>query len=155
MPEQSEKRRDLRATPSCTWHETRTVSSALQMGFNLHPWRIHTEISPSYLLILRGGTVNGLSGSKGCDLICLHFHVYLSITMGSGSFPPGCNLALLLSPPWCAGALWWRWSAGLESGLCARWDLPSCEWSVGTALVSCMCETPLYISQCLCCCSAG
>lgn len=74
--------------------------------------------------------------------------------MGSGSFPPGCNLALLLSPPWCAGALWWHQSAVLESRLCARWDLPSCESSVGTALVSCMCETPLYISQCLCCCIA-
>lgn len=83
-------------------------AQSLQMGFNLHSWRIHTEISPSYLLILRGDTVNGLSGSKGCDLICLHLHVWLSITMGSGSFPPGCNLALLLSPPWCAGALWWH-----------------------------------------------
>lgn len=108
VPEQSEKRRDLRATSSCTWHETRTVSSALQMGFNLHSWRIHTEISPSYLLLLRRDTVNGLSGSKGCDLICLHLHVWLSINMGSGSFPPGCNLAWLLSPPWCAGALWWH-----------------------------------------------
>lgn len=72
VPEQSEKSRDLRAT-SCTCHETRTVCSTLQMGFNLHCWRIHTEISPSNLLLLREDTVNGLSGSKGHDLICLHF----------------------------------------------------------------------------------
>lgn len=71
VPEQSEKRSDLRAT-SCTCHKTRTISSTLQMDFNIHCWRIHTQISPSYLLFLRGDTVNGLSGSKACDLICLH-----------------------------------------------------------------------------------